>query len=337
VTAVAATACAMMAGAASAATRHATTTSVSVSRAPHWVGAAVRLSSTVKSSSGTPRGTVTFKWGTIKLCTGRLVRGKTSCNVRFGGAGTYVVRAYYSGNATHKASTSGRLRVAVTRSATTTTITNAPNPGAVDVGKSATFHVLVSGPAGTPAASGKVKVTAFAIEFGTPTAAYNCTATLSRGRGSCTTGALASYGIFGYVATYTGNAAHTASASSRTRAFELDVQNVTTTKITAPSPTTSPVTMTADVGTANGLNLTAAAGGMGSVTFLVGTAPGSLAEVAGCINMPLTTFSAATGNTVTCTDTLTAGSYYIEAIYTGDAVTTTTNSGVPAAPNLTIG
>jgi len=335
VTAVAATACAMMAGAASAATKHATTTSVSASRAPHWVGAVVKLSSTVKGSGGTPRGTVTFKRGTVKLCSGRLAGGKASCNVRFGAAGTYAVRAFYSGNATHKASASGRLRVAVARSATTTAITNG-SPSAVDVGKPFTFHVTVSTPAGTPAASGKVKVVAFAIEFGTPTAAYNCTATVSGGKGSCTTGALSGYGIFGYVATYAGNAAHTASASSRTAAFELDVQNVTTTTIAPTSATAGAVTMTADVTTPNGINLTGAAGGMGSVTFLVGTTATNMAAPAGCSDLPLATFTATTGNTVTCADTLTAGAYFIEAVYSGDVVTTTSNSGVPAAANLTV-
>jgi Bacterial Ig-like domain (group 3) len=334
VTAVAATACTMMAGAASAATKHATTTTISASAAPHWVGAVVKLSATVKGSGRVPTGTVTFKRGTLKLCTGRLSRGKTSCNARFGGAGTKAVKGYYSGNATHKASTSRTLSVAVRRSATTTTITNTAQPGTVTVNGKFTFHVIVATPAGTPAASGKVKLVAFAIEFGSPTAAYNCIATVSGGKGSCTTGALSGYGIYGYVATYTGNAAHTASTSGRTRAYELDVQNVTTTTISAPSTTAGDVTLTADVTTPNGINLSSTAGGMGSVTFYEGSPGATLEPITGCTNMPLT-FAAATGNTATCTgntelNALAAGSYDIRAVYSGDAVTTESGSATPA-------
>jgi Bacterial Ig-like domain (group 3) len=328
VTAVAATACTMMAGAASAATKHATTTTISASAAPHWVGAVVKLSATVKGSGRVPTGTVTFKRGTLKLCTGRLSRGKTSCNARFGGAGTKAVKGYYSGNATHKASTSRTLSVAVRRSATTTKITNTPNPGTVTVGGKVTFHVTVSTRAGTPAASGKVKVVAFAVEFAPldVPAAYNCTATVSGGKGSCTTKALPGYGIFGYVATYTGNAAHTASATSRTAPFALDVQNVTTTTI---SSTATGVTLTADVG-ATGPNITAAAGGSGLVTFYVGTTAANVAAVGGCTNVPLTTFDPTTGeNSVTCTDTLAAGTYYIRAVFSGDVVNLPSDSGAP--------
>jgi Bacterial Ig-like domain (group 3) len=341
VTAVAAMASTMWAGVASAATKHATTTTISASAAPHWVGAVVKLSATVKGSGRVPTGTVTFKRGTLKLCTGRLSGGKTSCNARFGGAGTKAVRGYYSGNATHKASTSRTLNVAVRRSATTTKITNV-SAGTVDVGKKYTFHVTVSTPAGTPAASGKVKLVASALVFGPPpTAAYSCTATVTAGKGSCTTGALPNYGIYGYVATYTGNAAHTASATSRTSPFELDVQNVTGTTIAATTPTAGAVTLTAFVD-AGGANITAAVGGTGTVTFKEGTTAAGMAAVTGCTNMPLTTFTAATGNSVTCTgntelNALTAGSYYIEAVFSGDVVNTASNSGAPAAPNLVIG
>jgi large repetitive protein len=308
VTAVAATACAMMAGAASAATKHATTTKISASPAPHWVGAVVKLSATVKGSGKTPTGTVTFKRGTVKLCSGHLTRGKTSCNVRFGGAGTYAVKGYYSGNATHKASTSGRLAVAVRRSPTTTKITNV-NPGTVDVGKLYTFHVTVSTRAGTPAASGKVKVVAFAPP-GVP-GAYNCTATVVGGKGSCHI-TPPEYGIDEYQATYTGNAAHTASATSRATPFDLAVQNVTTTTVGPATAAAGSVTLTASV-YAMGANIT---DGTGSVAFYNGTT-----LIAACPAQPLATFNAGTGdNVATCTTTLAAGTYTINAVYSGDPV-----------------
>ena len=337
VTAVAGLACTMWAGAASAATKHATTTTISASAAPRWVGAVVKLSATVRSSSGTPGGTVTFKWGTVKLCTGRLSGGKTSCNVRFGGAGIYGVKGYYSGNATHKASTSGRLAVAVRRSPTTTKITNTPNPGTVDVGKPYTFHVTVSTKAGTPTASGKVKVVAFAPP-GVP-AAYDCTATVSGGKGSCTI-TPPEYGIDEYMATYTGNAAHTASATSLTTPFDLAVQNVTKTTIAATSTTVKAVTLTTDV-YAMGANITAATKGTGSVTFYIGTTAANVAPVTGCAGVLLTNFDTTTGeNSVTCTGNaelngLAVGSYFIAAVFSGDPVNTASNSDPPIA--ITIG
>jgi len=337
VTAVAATACAMMAGAASAATKHATTTTVSASPAPRWVGAVVKLSATVKGSGRVPTGTVTFKWGSVKLCAGRLSGGKTSCKVRFGGAGTYAVKGYYSGNATHKASTSGRLPVAVRRSPTTTKITNTPNPGTVDVGKPYTFHVTVSTLAGTPAASGKVQVIAFAPP-GVP-GAYNCTATVSGGKGSCSITPPA-YGIDEYTARYLGSAAHTASHSGQSHPFDLAVQNVTTTTITATSTTTGAVTLTTDVD-AMGANITGANKGTGSVTFYIGTTAANVAPVTGCAGVLLTTFNTGTGeNSVTCTGNtelngLAAGTYFISAVFSGDPVNTGSNSDPPT--QITIG
>jgi hypothetical protein len=336
VTAVAATACAMMAGAASAATKHATTTTVSASPAPRWVGAVVKLSATVKGSGKVPTGKVTFKWGSIKLCAGRLSGGKTSCSVRFGGAGTYRVKGYYSGNATHKASTSGRLAVAVRRSPTTTKITNV-NPGTVDVGKLYTFHVTVSTRAGTPAASGKVKVVAFAPP-GVP-GAYNCTATVVGGKGSCHI-TPPEYGIDEYQATYTGNAAHTASSSSRTNPFDLAVQNVTKTTIAATSTTTGAVTLTANVD-AMGANITGTNHGTGSVTIYIGTTAANVAPVTGCAGQLLTTFNTGTGeNSFACTGNaelngLAAGTYYISAVFSGDPVNTASNSDPPT--QITIG
>jgi Bacterial Ig-like domain (group 3) len=227
VTAVTATACAMMAGAASAATRHATKTHVSVSPKTALIGAAVRLSATVSSPGRHPAGKVTFTWNNRTLCVARLRNGKAACDATFSSARGYWVKASYPRNGSFWGSW-GLARVTVVKYTTVTTIA-------------------------------------------------------------------------------------------------------------APSPTTSPVTMTADVTTTvNGLNLTRMAGGMGSVTFYVGTTAAGMAAVSTCTNLPLTTFNPVTGNTVTCTDTLAAGSYFIKAVYIGDTVTNGSNSGTPASANLTI-
>jgi hypothetical protein len=304
VTAMAATACTLWAGAASAATKHATTTTVSASPAPHWVGAVVKLSATVKGAGRVPAGTVTFKWGTVKLCAGHLSRGKTSCNVRFGGLGTYAVKGFYSGNATHKASSSGKLRVVVRRSPTTTKVTNA-DPGSVHSGAAFTFHVTVATRAGTPAAAGKVVVAPTSPKGLGP--AYSCTATVSGGKGSCTIHPPA-YGIVEYGARYAGNAAHT--GSTYAGPFSLAVENVTTTTVSPATAAAGSVTLSAAVD-AMGANIT---DGDGSLAFYNGTT-----VIAGCAAVPLTTFTAP-NNVGTCTTTLAAGTYTINVAYSGDVV-----------------
>jgi Bacterial Ig-like domain (group 3) len=324
VTAVAATACAMMAGAASAATKHATTTTVSASPAPRWVGAVVKLSATVKGSGRVPAGTVTFKWGSIKLCAGRLSGGKTSCNVRFGRAGTYAVKGYYSGNATHKASTSGRLPVAVRRSPTATKITNV-SPSTVAVGKTFTFDVTVTSRAGTPAATGTVLVAPVPPTPAGLPPAYSCTAKVTGGKGSCSI-TPPEFGVVYYGAKYSGNAAHT--GSSFAGPLDLAVQNVTTTTVNVTSAKAGAVTLTADVA-AMGANIT---DGMGSVAFYVGTSATTLTAIPECAAEALTTFTAP-DNVATCTgsktlNALAAGTYTISAVFSGDVVNEGSTSAV---------
>ena len=307
VTAAVAAACALWAGTASAATasvsRRATSTSLSISPKTQWVGASVTLSATVRSATRA-RGTVTFKSGPTTLCSGRLAGGSTRCRTSFGRLGTYGVRAYYGGNATHKPSSSGIARVHIIRSATTTKITNA-NPTTIHVGQSVIFDVTVSSRAGAPAAAGKVLVA--------PTtklpAAYSCTATVVGGKGSCKI-TPPEYGIVDYKATYEGNAGHL--ASTYAGPFALAVQNVTSTTVGPATAAAGTVSLTASV-YAMGADIT---DGMGSVAFYNGTT-----LIAGCAAVPLSTFDTGTGdNVATCPTTLGAGTYTINAKYSGDEV-----------------
>jgi hypothetical protein len=127
-----------------------------------------------------------------------------------------------------------------------------------------------------------------------------------------------------YRARYTGNAAHFGSASDGK--FDLTVQNVTTTTVTAPSATHGSVTLNAAVH-AMGANITFAAGGRGSVTFYLSNTQGVVGNpVTNCASVSLTTFDAGTGNNnAICTgnaalNALTAGTYYITALFSGDDV-----------------
>jgi Bacterial Ig-like domain (group 3) len=320
VTAVAATACAMMAGAASAATKHATTTTVSASPKTALTGAVVRLSATVKGSGRVPTGKVTFTWDGAKLCAARLHRGKAACNTRFFRARSYKVRGTYGGNATHKASWS-TARVTVVsppppaKHATTTTITNAV-PGTLDVGKTFTFDVTVTS-AGGSAATGTVVVAPIPPSPAGLPPSYTCTAKVTGGEGTCSiTPPPPDYGVVEYGATYSGDATH--KGSTYAGPFPLEVQLVTT---TTAGPTTA---------TAGTVSLTGAVYAMGANISTGGPTPGtgSLAFyngatlIPGCAAVALATFDTPTGDNIgTCKATLAAGTYTINVKYSGDVVT----------------
>jgi hypothetical protein len=321
VTAVAAATCSLWAGAASAATahttKHATTTSVSVSPKTAFVDEVVKLSAKV-SGGKTPAGKFAFKINGHTICSVRLSRGKASCRIIVERAGTFNVRGFYAGNATHKASSSGVAKLKEVRANTTTKITNA-NDGTVDVGKPFTFHVTVTSQAGAPAANGSVKVSPTA-PAGLP-AAFSCTAKVTNGKGSCTI-TPPEYGIDDFAATFARSAAD--KASSYAGPYALAVMNTTTTTVVVNSATTGAISVTADVD-AMGANIDENNGGIGSVTFYVGTNAGNLAAIPECAGMLLTGFTAP-NNTVTCTGSKTLNalkkgdSYLVAAVFSGDPV-----------------
>ncbi len=312
VTAVAATACAMMAGAASAGTRHATTTHVSVSPKTALVGETVRLSATVKSAT-LPRGRVLFTWNGVRLCSARLHHGSAACNTKFFKARNYWVRGTYLGNAAHKPSTNiARVHVVnptSTKHATTTTITN-PNPGSVHAGDPYTVNVTVSSAVGTPAGT---VVVAPSSPKGLPSS-YSCTVTLVDGAGSCNvTPGAGTFGDIFYEATYAGDSTHSGSASTGTH--ELVVPETTTTSVTPATATHGSVTLTATVVGQDKGNISPSAGGTGTVTFTVTQG----ATTIGTCSKAGLTYDGGGANLGTCTLTLAAGSYSVQAVYSGDA------------------
>jgi large repetitive protein len=74
----------------------------------------VKFSATVTSSGKAPTGTVTFWFGTRKLCTANVSDGKASCSAKFYHASKKTVTAKYSGDSTHDAS-SGTATVTIKR------------------------------------------------------------------------------------------------------------------------------------------------------------------------------------------------------------------------------
>jgi hypothetical protein len=94
------------------ATKHTSTTTASASPKTAFTRQDVKLSASVKSSGKTPTGTVTFWFGTRKLCVAKVSKGVASCKAAFFVASKKTITARYSGDSTHKAS-SGTVRVTI--------------------------------------------------------------------------------------------------------------------------------------------------------------------------------------------------------------------------------
>lgn len=115
-----------------------TTTSLSSTSASPIVGANVTLSATVKGTSGTPTGTVTFLNGTSPLGTGTLNgSGVATFTTSFSAAGTDTLTAQYGGDANFTGSTSSAITETVV--AVGLAITVSPNPLILKSGASGTL------------------------------------------------------------------------------------------------------------------------------------------------------------------------------------------------------
>jgi large repetitive protein len=315
VTAVAAATCGLWAGAASAATahaKHATTTTVSVSPKTAFVGEGVKLSSTV-SGGKTPTGKVAFKIDGIKVCTAKLSHGKASCRVAGAVAHAFVVRAFYLGNPTHKASSSGVTKLTVIRSTTTTKIASmVPDP--VKDGMTVVVTVHVSVKAGAPAANGTVNVAPTNVVSPVDNG-YLCTATVVNGTGSCdVTPPTPSFGLVDYQAKFVAN---TRDKTSTSATAVLPVEETTTTTVTPGTAAAGSVTLNADVVSAGEADISPP-DGSGSVTFYIGDT-----VIKGCGAVSPTDPSKGENNVATCTATFAAGTYTITATYSGDDVNLT--------------
>ena len=336
VAAVATAACALSVLPASAATahaaaKHASKTSVSAKPKTAYTHASVKLSATVKSSGKTPTGTVTFWSGTKWLCKGHLSKGSTSCNGKFADASTKTVTGKYSGDATHKTS-SGTVKVKIENKPTpppagkyaTATHITAPNPIATQASGVAYAVKVTVTSAGGAAPTGTVQIAPTNLTDPGPT--YSCSFTLTaadNGSGSCNvTPPAGAYGFTLFQATYLGDATHTGSATPVAEEHKLINPDSTTTNISPGSATAGDVVLTATVVPGGGGNILAGYSETGgdTVTFSIGGA-----NIAGCVNVPITWNGAF--NVAQCTDnSLAAGSYSnVAAAYSGDEYTNPSN------------
>lgn len=275
---------------------------VSVSASPRdaLAGTTVKLSATVGSANPTPTGSVTFWWGSHKLCSAKLVNRSGHCNTSFHTAGTYQVRAVYSGDAKHNGASAILSRIIASKAASSTKLTVStltPAPG-----QQVTFTAAVS--SHSPLAVGGW----VHMNVGSTTL---CSASVVHGLAVCrytwkTTGSSR------VTASYLGDGAHSASAAT---SGTISVKKyTTTTTITSIAPNDkaagTPLTVTVTV---------ASPAGAPAATGTVSVAP-TAAAIAGLPGYSCT--ATLSGGTGTCTITPPVGTFgfiFYDAAYNGDA------------------
>lgn len=186
------------------------------------VGQSVTISFSVTSPvAGTPTGSVTISDG-ISSCTVNVAVG--SCSISFTTSGAKSLTATYTGDTNYDTSTSAVESHTVDQAATTTTLSDTPDPSVV--GETVTFNYTVNvnlPGAGNP--TGNVNVS-----NGTD----SCIGTV--GAGSCTI-ALTTVGTSNFTATYAGDS-NFASSTSAATPHTVNKAN-TTTAITSDTPDSS--------------------------------------------------------------------------------------------------
>ena len=117
-----------------------TSTSLTSSANPSFVGQSVTLTATVTAASGTPTGSVVFRdGGTAITCSGgsqTLSSGTATCVVAWASAGTRTITAAYAGSAPYAASSSAAVSQSVVQRSQTITFTSTA-PGSATVGGAA--------------------------------------------------------------------------------------------------------------------------------------------------------------------------------------------------------
>ncbi len=109
-----------------------TTTSLTSSANPSFVGQSVTLTATVTAASGTPTGAVVFRdGGSAITCSGgsqTLSSGTATCVVAWLSAGTRTITAAYAGSAPYAPSTSAAVSQSVIQQSQTITFTSTARP-----------------------------------------------------------------------------------------------------------------------------------------------------------------------------------------------------------------
>jgi len=276
-----------------------TSDAIAASPIPGIAGTAetITATATVISGAGTPTGLVTFTSGTTVLGTATLSATGIASISPILGPGSYSIIATYAGDADDGGSKSPPLALTVAQAQTTTVVTAVPNPsswlGAI------TFTATVTGTGAMPA--GTVEFFANGALIGAGTLNQNGVATL--------TYANLAIGTYLITATYLGD---TNDAGSTSAAVSLTVGKI---------PTSTGIGSSTTAGGNPQLNLVA------TVVANVGPVPTGTVTFSNAQTTLGTTTLDATG-VASLTLNLPAGTYVVEAIYSGDA----THLGSTSAP-----
>ncbi len=271
----------------------ASTTVVTSSVNPSTYGTPVTFVATVTSSSGiAPTGVVTFLDGGTQIGTATLAgtSGAGTFTTSSLTAGTHAITVSYPGDPNSGPGTSAPIIQVVNLTATSTGLGANPNPGIA--GKAVVLTAVVKPAAGAAIVTGNVTFSDGATALGAAKVGAGGAATLS---------ATLAPGPHAIVATYSGDANDTGSASTAMPlAVNLATTAVTVSSSASPATVLAPITFTATV-TGNGGIPT------GAVTFMADGASAGTATLG-------------TNGTATFSDAnLAVGSHNITVTYAGDA------------------
>jgi len=272
---------------------------------PSIFGNKVTFTASVSSSaSASATGPVAFYDGAQQIGTGALAGSPATANFSTTtlAVGTHTLTAVFAGDSSNAAGTSPAITQTVNKTVTLAALAAAPATGIAGGAEVLTAAVTVSSGASTP--TGAVTFTSGTTTLGTVQLGSSSTAVLSQ---------VFSAGAYSIVATYAGDASNGGSVSA---AFPLTVVQATTqtTVSVTPNPVIvgSAATFTAKV-TGNG--------GIpgGTVTFTANSTALGTATLD------------ATGTGTLSSSTLAAGSYTIQAAYSGDANDLASSGQAPSA------
>jgi parallel beta-helix repeat protein len=281
----------------------ATTLSLGTSLNPSTFGQSVTFSASVFTSFGSPTGTVTFFDGSTMLGTATIVNDLATITISTLSAGSHGITAVYGGDGNFSGSSSPVVQEAVSRAASSTSLSASSN--VITIGQSLTFTATVT--AATAGFTGTVTFTDGSNVLGV--------VQLVNGVAALTTSALTT-GNHSVIATYSGDSNFGASASTAAAVtVNLMASSTALSSSVNPDVVGQSVTFTATVTSSSGTP-------SGSVTFMDGSAV--LATVALDANGVAQFTSAA----------LSTGGHSITATYSGDTnYVSSTSSGLTETVN----
>jgi hypothetical protein len=254
-----------------------TTTTLSSSGSPAFVGQAVTFTATVTSSYGAiPDGEmVTFYSSGASIGTANTKRGAAAFTTSTLTAGAHSITATYAGDSSYLTSTSKPLSQTISKNSTTTALSSNANPSAY--GQAVTFTATVT--SAGPVATGT-------ITFKNGTAPLGTASLNSQGAATLTTLTLGA-GVYPITAAYNGdNASSTSTSATVNQSVNAAATATQIFSSVNPAAVGESVTFTAIVRSATTF-------ATGSVTFTVGsTTLGSATLMNGLAKLAVTTLPA---------------------------------------------